>query len=67
MGFRTGVRLPSAPLLRNLRNAVFSRVSGNLGNVKEVVLERKISCWNNKNVVKIVVRKIEQCKSVFVN
>ena len=67
MGFRTGVRLPSAPLLRNLRNAVISRASGNLGNVKEVVLERKISCWNNKNVVKIVVRKIEQCKSVFVN
>ena len=60
-------RLPSAPLLRNLRNAVFSMVSGNLGNLKEVVLERKISCWNNKNVVKIVVRKIEQCKSVFVN
>lgn len=67
MGFRTGVRLPSAPLLRNLRNAVISRVSGNLENVKKVVLDRKRPYWNNKNVVKIVVRKIEQCKSVFVN
>ena len=55
-------RLPSAPLLRNLRNAVFSRVSGNLENVKKVVLERKISYWNNKNVVKIVVRKISNVK-----
>ena len=53
-------RLPSAALLRNLRNAVFTRVSGDLENVKKVVLERKISYWNNKNVVKIVVRKIEQ-------
>ena len=62
MGFRTGVRLPSAPLLRNLRNAVISRVSGNLENVKKVILERKISYWNNKNVVKIVVRKISNVK-----
>jgi hypothetical protein len=41
MGFRTGVRLPSAPLLRNLENIVFMRVSGNLENVKQVVLDRK--------------------------
>jgi len=41
MGFRTGVRLPSAPLLWNLRNVVIAGVSGNLENVKKVVLDRK--------------------------
>jgi hypothetical protein len=56
MGFRTGVRLPSAPLLRNLRNAVISRVSGNLKKLEQVVLDRKRPYWNNKNVVKIVVK-----------
>ena len=55
-------RLPSAPLLRNLRNVVFSRVLGNLENVKQVILDRKRPYWNNKIVVKIVVRKISNVR-----